>query len=339
MGDLPPPPPYSTYDPHPRSSDSANSSPHTLTEDIPEDPGAEIPRANGMLNGEYLREEKKSETPKKDKKRVKPDTSLGQALLEAVSQRNAQTVRVLLQSNADTNFRSSGSKPALTKAVSNNDVHIVRMLLEEGQPDLEACPSGGTTALYTAVWKGYSEIVKLLLQHKADVNFKPSGGQPAIYRAYVQGYREILWMLLDTENVKLDVTPPGGSTVLYQAAEKGDKDVLQALLCAGAAVDPKPPGGTTAMNRASVRGDFIVTEMLLKSGAKVDVTPPGGTTALWHATKRSDVEMVELLLNYGADANAKPPGGPTVLTQAVKTDKSPDRTIVNMLLQSKKAQG
>ena len=330
-----PPPPYTAHDPHPRLLNPASLLTSTTIESGSRSPLTES-LADGRSSDNHLEREREGKAGNKEGSRKSRDTSLGPALNEAVSKRDTQTVRMLLQNNAYTNVRSWGGKTALNKAVSNNDLQIVQLLLEEGQPDIEACPPGGKTALYSAVTNGYTDIVRLLLKHGADVNFKPSGGKPAIYKAYTDNYREIMWMLLDSENVKLDETPPGGSTTLYQAAEKGDKEVVQALLSDRAAVDIKPPGGVSAMHRAAVRGDIGMTEMLLQSGAKVDVTPPGGTTALWHATKKGNLDLVRLLLRYGADLNAKPPGGQDVLTQAVKSDKSPDRVILNLLLQTKK---
>lgn len=338
MDDLAPPPAYSAHDPHPRV---ANTSSVPTCASTRAGSHGTVPYLDPNGTASTLNQEQQANKVnfKGDKHKASRDASLGQPLYEAVYQRDPETVETLLQNFADTNYRPSGSKPALTKAVSNYDIGIVRLLLEEGNPDLEAYPSGGKTALYTAVEDGSAELVHLLLRYGANPNFKPSGGQPALYKAYSKRYREILWMLLDSEGIDIDAKPPGGSTTLYQAAEKGDMEAVRALLSAGATVDSKPSGGVSAMHRAAVRGDLATTDVLLQCGAKVDVTPPGGSTALWHATNKGNSEMVRLLLRYGADVNATRPGGQTVLTQAVKSDKSKDRIILNMLLESQRVRG
>lgn len=338
MGSLPPPPAYSPRDPHPRN---AHRSPFPTLLSIQAGSRAPVPYLEESISAFARNQPLQGESCslKSNRNNSSINVSLGQPLYEAVYQRDPETVGILLQNYADTNYCPSGSKPALTKAVSNHDTGIVRMLLEEGNPNLEAHPSGGKTALYTAVVDGSADLVQLLLRYGASPNFQPSGGQPAIYKAYSNGSREILWMLLKCESISIDATPPGGSTTLYQAAEKEDGEAVRAILSAGATVDTKPPGGVSPMHRAAVRGDLATTDMLLQRGAKVDVTPPEGTTALWHATKKCNAEMVRLLLKYGADVNAKPPGGQTVLTRAVKSDKSKDRAILNMLLEAQRIRG
>jgi len=338
MDDLLPPPAYSPHDPHPRNANPSSFPPRASAQAGSRGPVPYLEESISTVARTQPRQVK-SGSSTSNRNNASVNVSLGQPLYEAVYQRDPETVEMLLQNYADANYCPSGSKPALTKAVSNHDTGIARMLLEEGNPDLEAHPPGGKTALYTAVGDGSSDLVRLLLQYGANPNFKPSGGQPAIYKAYSNGNREILWMLLDSEGIHVDAAPPGGSTTLYQAAEKEDREAVRAILSVGATVDAKPSGGVSAMYRAAVRGDLATTDMLLQCGAKVDVTPPGGTTALWHATKKCHAEMVRLLLKYGADVNAKSPGGQTVLTRAVKNDKSKDRVILNMLLEAQRIRG
>lgn len=48
------------------------------------------------------------------------------------------------------------------------------------------------TFLYTAIEKGYTKIVELLIEKGADVNFKDKYGWTPLYLAAKEGYAEIV---------------------------------------------------------------------------------------------------------------------------------------------------
>ena len=326
MTDLPPPP-YTRFDTNLRTSNSpTNPSVSDITYhpgwdaglDVTADGSREIPSAPLK---EKAREAQKDKN-KKAKASRRDGAHLGEALYEAVSKCDAKIVGMLLDHGANCNFRPSCAKPALTIAVGKNSLEIAKMLLERGEPDIEARPPAGETALYTAVSKGYTHMVALLLQCGANVNAKPDGGKPALFVAYKKERKSIVETLLQAPDLIIDATPPGGVATLWHAAENGDTKVLHMLLSKGAKVDVKPPGGSTAMYRAAVRQDSATAGVLLQHGADVNASPPGGTTALWHAASKGDESMVRLLLMYNADTEVKPPGGKTALTQAIKKGNS-----------------
>lgn len=280
-----------------------------------------------MLNG-TASEEKGTKT-KKTKASGKGAAYLGISLYEAVLKGDAGIVGMLLDHGADPKVRPSNTKPVLNLAVGQNNYKIMKMLLEQSEPDIEAKLPGGETALYSAVSKGYTDIVELLLAHGANANAKRDGSKPALLVAYSKEHKQVLDALLRVPDLNLEATAPGSVAMLWHAAEKGDTKVVQALLSKGAKVDIKPPGGSTAMYRAAVRQDLATAGLLLQYGADVNASPPGGTSALWHAASKGDVSMVRLLLMYDADVDAKPPGGRNVMTQAIKKGNS---EVVRILL-------
>lgn len=267
------------------------------------------------------------------KPKAKSNPDLGNALYEAVSSGNKEMVQILLQNGACANTRPINHKPTLSIAVQRGDTEIVKMLLEQAEPKLEATPSGGHTALYGAVKEGNTDLVRLLIRYGANVNAKPSGGSPPLCKAYSNGYKDIFRTLLESPDINLDTAPPGDTTTLWHAAKKVDRDTLKALLSKGANVDAKPSGGTTALWHAAVRGDRETANVLLQHGAKPDAKPPGGQTALWEAVSKGNEAMVKLLMFHGADLNVKSSGTETALTRATKNGNS---DLVRILLEYSK---
>jgi ankyrin repeat protein len=70
-----------------------------------------------------------------------------------------------------------GDKIALIEAVIQNDMTMLRMLLEYGaDPNLKA--ADGSAALRYASERGYEDIAKLLLEYGADPNLKSKNSRP-----------------------------------------------------------------------------------------------------------------------------------------------------------------
>lgn len=309
MDDLPPPPPYTPHDSNARTANSVSSVLNT--------PGTDLQTIAGAKSNEEDIGRGAAPKPK-----AKPNPDLGHALYEAVTSGNKEMVQILLQNAACANTRPYSSKPTLSVATKRGDPEIVKMLLEQAQPNLEAKSPGGHTALYGAVKEGNTELVRLLLLYGANANARPSGGSPPLCKAYSNGNKDIFQMLLERTDINVDATPPGDTTTLWHAAKKVDRDTVKALLSKGAKVDARPSGGTTALWHAAIRGDREIADVLLQHGAKVDAKPPGGNTALWKAVSKGNETMAKLLMFHGADMNAKSAGSETALTRATKNGNS-----------------
>ena len=160
---------------------------------------------------------------------------------------------------------------------------IVKKLLAQAEPDLEAKAPGGSTALYTAVSKADKTLVRWLLDRGANVNAKPVGGQPALFKAFSNGHKGIVETLLESPEINVDAFSIGVYLNAMARNRKFGQRKLQALLNRGAKVDAKPPSGATAVHRAAVRGDLQTAESLFRHRAKADSSPPGGGTALLKA--------------------------------------------------------
>ena len=241
------------------------------------------------------------------------DESIGLALYHAVTKGNSSLAQTLLDNGASANVRPSCAKPGLTRAIENNDWHIVQMLLERGEPDIEATAPAGETALYTAVSKGDEKLVELLLKHGADPRAKPPGGEPVLYKATSKGLIEIVRKLLQSDLIDVDSTPPGGCPSMYRAYEKGYSQLVELLLKKGSNPNLKPPGGASAMYKAAAKCDISTTRMMLEYGADPDATPPGGSTALYNAVSKGQEEIARVLLDYGADVCKKVSGSNSAL--------------------------
>jgi len=173
-------------------------------------------------------------------------------------------------------------------AAENGELIRVRALLQEGV-DVNARSNSGHTALMLAANAGHLEVVKALLSARADANI----------RAFTFHAGEFM--------------------TLMAAMDRSNKDwlkILDAMIAAGAEVNPKEVFSSSPLMYAITRYDPVLVKALLKRGADVNLKNERGTTPLMTAvmSRGSTVEIVKLLLAAGADPDTRNNDGETALS-------------------------
>ena len=189
---------------------------------------------------------------------------------------------------------SKDGRTPLTLAVNDENIEIVRMLLEHG-----ARPStvNGTKVapFWTAVETGNHEIIQLLIDARADVDDAEDWETPLNLAARLGDY-ELAVMLLkaDASVDALDVIP------LVEAMRHGHSELVSLLLRSGANPDRHDLYGETALMIAVQRGALSLAEELLTAGADPALRDNAGRTALDFARESENAEFIRLLGSAGA---------------------------------------
>ncbi|MEH1852016.1 MAG: ankyrin repeat domain-containing protein [Nostoc sp.] len=128
---------------------------------------------------------------------------LGVALTYASMNNYPRTVQMLIDTGADLNHVSALGTP-LTEAIYEENIEIVRILLESGA-DRSIPEYGEVLPLLTiAAGKGNLEIVQLLVKAGADVNqIAQSSGAFALDSAAGGGYEDVFKYLAPLTNPEL----------------------------------------------------------------------------------------------------------------------------------------
>ena len=108
------------------------------------------------------------------------------------------------------------------------NIDLVKELIEKGE---EINPKKENPPLYAASWKGFRDIVELLLKSNANPNLALSkDGQTPLFVASKNGHTEIIKLLLDSNaNPNLALTTDG-QTPLYQSSKNGYINIVKLLL-------------------------------------------------------------------------------------------------------------
>ncbi len=196
----------------------------------------------------------------------------------------------------------------LANAVYNKDMIKINELLGAGV-DINATPEDySSTVLFIACsYRGYEEIVSLLISSGADVNFKGKDGKTPVM--WAAGNSLLTTQLLVENGADVKAKADDGLNAFIQAvlgnlSGKVSTEMLAYLKSNGANVNSTLSGGYaagwTALLFATVNGDKDLVEYLILNGANVNHTSDEGQTALALARQEKYEEIVRLLKKHGA---------------------------------------
>ena len=155
-----------------------------------------------------------------------PDSGGRTALMHAAYQGRVEAVKLLLGAGADVNKVSEAEFTALDYACKGGELEIARMLGARG-----AKLGDKNNVLVLVCEAGYTEILKIVLEHGPDLNYRDGNGFTALMYAVLQG-EEMVELLLDKgadPNVKNE-----DSTALSYAAQNERGAVVELLKKRGA---------------------------------------------------------------------------------------------------------
>ncbi len=204
---------------------------------------------------------------------------------------------------------------ALSIAVNENELPIVRLLLDSGaNPNKEFHGMGWP--IFQATHPGREEVLKLLLERGANPNLLHSGSNSIypIVLAIEQPNLEAVKLLLKAgakvnfAQVTSDVAPP-----LAIALGHGNKEIIRILIDSGASVKQKfsfesedclpCPYDLSPLHIAGhVKGDstFEIPKLLLLFGADVNAESDEAGTPLEYVAYGSNLRYMDFLIEHGA---------------------------------------
>ena len=198
----------------------------------------------------------------------------------------------------------------MVRAARAGDAARVSDLLDRGaQVDAKVLLGNGLgTAISEAASRGFSDVVRLLVDAGGDVNLIDNNGWTPLMSAENPDIVRLLVSL----GAEVDATDVNGWTALMILE---DLDAVEALLEAGARPNARNTFGWTTLMSAAFGGLTDKVRLLLATGVEVDSPDNQGRTSLMVAY-RGDRSAVEVLIQAGADPNGRDETGSTALMAA-----------------------
>jgi ankyrin repeat protein len=253
-------------------------------------------------------------------------------------------VQVLTQNpGAKVDATRADGVTALILAARNNQRSCVEQLLEGKADTKGAVPEGitggteeaGCTALHTASRMGYTEVVRVLVNHEAALNAQmKDGATPLILAAHNQQLQVVAALL--NLGADKELRDEAGYTALLRAAARGAGDVTQALVAAKGDVHATLGDRTSALHLASRSGHAEVVAALLphlespdggpadaadRDGSVAELSLAPTSTPLHLAAEKGHSSVVMLLVRAGASTDARDAQGRTARDLALEHER------------------
>jgi ankyrin repeat protein len=155
----------------------------------------------------------------------------------------------------------------IDEAAKRGDLEKVKALLKANPALALSKDDTDWKPLHLAAQKGFKDITKLLLDHKAEVNGRSKRADTPLHWAAGNGHKEIVELLL-ANKADVNAQDNGGWTPLHMAARSGCKEIVQILLVKKAQVNLKDNTGITPRSRAMMQGHRDVAELLWLHGGR-----------------------------------------------------------------------
>jgi ankyrin repeat protein len=118
------------------------------------------------------------------------------AIINAAYKGDVEMVKKILATKPDPDVRDAFGGTALHDAIFQNNLEVIKLLLDYGFDINATVPSNGYTPLHYCVWAGNLPALRLLLVYQADKTIKAKDGLTPLEKATKDGKREFILALM-----------------------------------------------------------------------------------------------------------------------------------------------
>ncbi|KAJ3478545.1 hypothetical protein NLG97_g8552 [Lecanicillium saksenae] len=261
-------------------------------------------------------------------------------IIAAVTSGNLDMATLLLEAGVDLYTVGADGRDVFVWAFDEgNNPALLEMLLSRGARTKGRYPGSSrqrqnelNDCLSTVVFRGWYNVVKMLLDEGADVNSREfPTSNPLLIDAIRERHFDMAELFIQ-RGADVNARSPDGCSALHYTSKKEHLPLVKALLAAGADVsatndaDNQPlrwvecaaiakllvengadcnyddGANDNALKTAVDCRRIDVARVLLEAGAHV--SEPGGSDLLYSACVGSSFRLVELLLDYGVNISA-----------------------------------
>jgi len=250
-------------------------------------------------------------------------------LLKACRSGDVKLAADALASGANANAKTSlldrpPSFSPLIFAAKAGNLELVKLLVEHGA-EINRGVLSGAPPLQFACMEGKIETVNYLIEHGASL----TNATASLCWAAWRGYSNIVVVLVE-KGVPVDESSGELGTPLQRAFQGGFVNIAAFLIRHGADIN-KTERGSSLLDTAVRFGSLETVKFLLDAGAKPNERDNYGVTPLMYAASGNNSEAAKLLLEHGADPQLKNPRGQTAMD--LVSHHLPNKEITELFVQ------
>lgn len=234
-----------------------------------------------------------------------PNASGELPLASAVKNRDADSMIMLLNANADPSAKIGERGNILGIAAAAGQFDLLNTLLAAGADPNGEMPDGEAVIVW-AIRHGHEAIIASILRSGPNPNIKDLHGNPLLHVAMSSGNRALVESFLEmgADPTANDIT---SNTTIHHAIDKKWHDMIFHLVSKGANPNARNREGTSPLSKAVSVGDVGLFKLLLEIGADPLLACSGtqGPSAFELAFNHKDNRFFEQLIDHVS----APPGG------------------------------
>ncbi|CAL1285635.1 unnamed protein product [Larinioides sclopetarius] len=174
----------------------------------------------------------------------------------------AEMAEILLSEEADVRIEREVILFAAERAVRENHLEVLKLLLQMKIFDADAKDKSGSTLLHTSALYGSLDVTIYLVEEGANVNAKDERELKPVHIATEKGFKDIVEFYLNCKDLGEKI-----AELLLIAVNNGKADVCELLIERNADVNECHADGETPINLALKKGHKEVLSVLLHFGA------------------------------------------------------------------------
>ncbi|GBM30553.1 Ankyrin-3 [Araneus ventricosus] len=178
-------------------------------------------------------------------------------------------LEILLTEKADIRTESKFILSAAEYAVRENQLNIIKLLLQRKVIDVNFKGSSGSSLLHTSALSGSLDVTKYLVAEGADINVKDKEERKPVHIAAEKGFKDMVEFYLKYSDLGDDET----AALFLVAARNGKANVCDLLLEKNVDVNAFRADDESPINLALVEGHKEVLSVLLHHGAYYNAHP------------------------------------------------------------------
>jgi len=219
------------------------------------------------------------------------------ALMHAIIAGAPEGIETLIE-HTDPNLGDNRMQTALHFACAKGRIDTVKLLVQH-QANLDVKNAIERTPLHVASRNGNQDIVKLLAEHKANVNAVDQNGVTPLLDASLAGHLQAVEVLLKN-GADIKAVNKEKSSPLHCACNGGWKETAQILLQYHADPNQVNANGETPLIIAAQNQYLSLASLLLENGADVNHADNEKKTSLLHALEFKKPLLAAYLVKKGA---------------------------------------
>ncbi|XP_061164475.1 uncharacterized protein LOC133173510 [Saccostrea echinata] len=170
------------------------------------------------------------------------------------------------------------------------------------------------SVLHCAAWKGYIDIVKLLIEKGWNVRSVTRTGDTVLHLCCRNSQLEMCQYLINNHSDLLPDRDVKGWTALHSACMGGNEEILSFLITQGMDINELTKDSKNALHIACRYGNYAMCKYLVQNYENLlHGTDKYGYSVLHSAVLGGDVDIVKMLIDNGANFRSLTNKGETVL--------------------------